>query len=147
VATSSAVIRAATPADLGWLARHDAEIDAREHARKIREEEIFVAEVSGECVGLLRLEFLWSKCAYIANLRVREEHRRRGVGRAFLRFLDDHLARLGCTIVLSSSQADAPEAQAWHRRMGFEECGVLSGINPGGVGEIFFRRKLGAPVP
>ncbi len=43
----------------------------------------------------------------------------------------------------SSSQADEPLPQAWHRRMGFAECGLIAGINPGGVGEIFFRKPLG----
>ena len=45
-------------------------------------------------------------------------------------------------MLYSSSQADEPEAQAWHRRMGFEECGIVSGINEGGIGEVFFRRPL-----
>lgn len=139
-------VRMATPGDLEWLAANDGRIDVREYARKVGEGEVLVAEVLGERVGLLRLEFLWSRLAYVAQVWVREERRRRGVGRAFLRHLDAHLARLGCTMLLSSSQADEREAQAWHRRMGFEECGVLSGINPGGVGEIFFRRRLGSPL-
>lgn len=139
-------IRPATRDDLDWLASHDREIGREEQARKVGLDEILIAEIAGERVGLLRLEFIWSKCAHIALVRVVEEHRRRGVGRAFLRFLDGHLVRLGCTILLSSSQADEPEPQAWHRRMGFEECGFLAGINPGGVGEVFFRRELGAPL-
>jgi len=42
---------------------------------------------------------------------------------------------------------DEPEPQAWHRRVGFSECGVLTGINEGSVGELFFRRRLGDPIP
>ena len=43
---------------------------------------------------------------------------------------------------MSSSQADEPEPQTWHRAIGFEECGIISGLNEGGIGEIFFRKKL-----
>jgi hypothetical protein len=50
----------------------------------------------------------------------------------------------GCPALYSSSQADEPEAQAWHRRVGFEECGLIAGINRGGVGEVFFRKQLRA---
>jgi hypothetical protein len=35
-----------------------------------------------------------------------------------------------------------PEPQAWHRHIGFTECGALVGINDGGIGEIFFRKVL-----
>jgi hypothetical protein len=26
--------------------------------------------------------------------------------------------------------------------MGFEECGIINGINDGGIGEVFFRKYL-----
>ena len=42
----------------------------------------------------------------------------------------------------SSSQVDEPPPQAWHRHMGFQECGIIAGINEGGVGEVFFRKAL-----
>jgi len=140
-------IRVATRDDLDWLVSRDDLIDRQEQARKIGEGEILVALTGGERVGLLRLDFIWSKQAYIAVVWVEEDHRRRGVGRAFLRFLDTHLTRLGCGTLLSSSEADEPGPQAWHRRMGFKECGFIAGINEGGVGEVFFLRKLGAPIP
>jgi hypothetical protein len=37
---------------------------------------------------------------------------------------------------------DESAPQAWHRWMGFEECGFLAGMNEGGVGEVFFRKAL-----
>jgi len=118
-----------------------------EQRRKIGESEILVAELDGERIGLLRLDFLWSKLAFVALVWVLEGHRRRGAGKAFLRFLDEHLARLGCKTLLSSSQADEASPQAWHRHMGFVECGILTGMDEHGVGEILFRRRLGDPLP
>jgi hypothetical protein len=41
----------------------------------------------------------------------------------------------------SSATGDEVPPQAWHRHMGFEECGILVGHNEG-VGEIFFRKSL-----
>ena len=34
------------------------------------------------------------------------------------------------------------EPQAWHRAAGFRECGIIAGINEGGIGEVFFRKEL-----
>jgi len=40
---------------------------------------------------------------------------------------------------------DEPEPQAWHRHMGFVECGIINGINENGIGEVFFRKTPGKP--
>jgi len=110
--------------------------------RKITHGEVFVAERGGEQLGYLRLEYLWSRLPYIAMIQVAPPHRRQGVGRALLAHLAGALVEQGHAILYSSSQADEPEAQAWHRRVGFEECGIVSGINEGGIGEVFFRKPL-----
>lgn len=110
--------------------------------RKVRDGEVLIATIGPEPVGYLRLEYLWSRVPYIALVRVIDGHRRRGVGRAMLAATESLLRSRGMTALYSSSQADEPEPQAWHRRVGFEECGIISGLNEGGVGEIFFRKRL-----
>jgi ribosomal protein S18 acetylase RimI-like enzyme len=135
------VVRFATPDDLDWLTAQD-DIPAAIIARKIAVSDILIAERAGERVGFLRLEYLWSTLPYIAMIRVIEHARQQGIGRALLAFLESVLREHGHTVLMSSSQADEPPPQAWHRHMGFEECGILSGINPGGVGEVFFRKAL-----
>jgi ribosomal protein S18 acetylase RimI-like enzyme len=135
------VVRFATPDDLDWLAAQD-DIPTAIIARKIAVSEMVIAETAGERVGFLRLEYLWSMLPYIAMIRVSETCRQQGIGRALLAFLESHLRERGHTLLMSSSQVDEPPPQAWHRHMGFEECGILSGINPGGVGEVFFRKAL-----
>ena len=111
-------------------------------ARKIDLNEVIIAEVEGESAGYLRLEYLWSLVPYIALIWVAPERRKRGVGRALLAFAGEYLRQSGHDVLYSSSQADEPEPQAWHRRVGFEECGIIAGINEGGVGEVFFRKHL-----
>lgn len=120
----------------------DGYITAQTLARKIEAAEVVIAESGSIPVGYARVEYLWSRLPYIALIRVRHEHQRQGVGRAILRFLERQLLEAGHGVLMSSSQADEPEPQRWHRSMGFHECGRLQGINTGDVDEIFFRKEL-----
>jgi len=135
-------IRLAAQAELDFVRQIDRHIPVEVAARKIEAQEILIAEANGALVGYLRLEFLWSLVPYIALIRVLPEYQRQGAGRALLAFLEDRLRRQGHTVLYSSSQVDEAEPQAWHRHMGFTECGFVAGINAGGVGEIFFRKQL-----
>jgi N-acetylglutamate synthase-like GNAT family acetyltransferase len=134
-------VRFAVPADLEFLRQHSY---APSHVveRKVEWQEFLVAERSGSLVGCLQLEYLWSLVPYVALIWVLPAHRRQGVGRAMLRYAETFLRDKGHDALYSSSQADEPEPQAWHRHVGFEECGVISGLNEGGIGEIFFRKRL-----
>ena len=104
-------------------------------------EDILIAVRNGKRVGYVRLEYLWSIVPYIALIRVLPEYQRQGVGKALLGFIETFLRETGHEALYSSSQADEPEPQAWHRHVGFEECGFIAGINEG-IGEVFFRKSL-----
>ncbi|HVO72183.1 MAG TPA: GNAT family N-acetyltransferase [Aggregatilineaceae bacterium] len=135
-------VRFAVPEDLAWCVTRDHHVPPAIIARKIGLDEILVAELVAKRAGYLRLEYLWSSVPYIALIGVVEQHRREGIGRAMLDFLEAHLRGAGHHVLMSSSQVNEAEPQAWHRHMGFEECGILTGINAGGVGEVFFRKGL-----
>ena len=143
------VIRFARLDDLDF-AYQDGYISAAVLKRKIdvqlasnpdRIEDVLIAERNGKRVGYVRLEYLWSIVPYISLIQVLPEYRRRGVGKALLQFIETFLRDAGHEALYSSSQADEPEPQAWHRHMGFEDCGFIGGINDG-VGEVFFRKSL-----
>lgn len=136
-------VRYATQRDLTFVTQ-DGYVPVHTVARKIEEREVLVAERDSVLAGYVRIEHLWSKVPYIALIRVLPDFRRHGVGRALLGFLEEQLRAAGHTVLLSSSQADELEPQAWHRHMGFVECGRLEGINEGGVDELFFRKELQA---
>lgn len=138
---STVTIRRAAMSDLGFVSQ-DGHLPEPIMRRKVEDGDVFVAERDGERVGYLRLEHLWAKLPYIELIRVLEPHRRTGVGQALLTFVETDMAARGHAVLYSSSQADEPEPQAWHRRMGFEECGLLAGVNEGGIGEVFFRKRL-----
>ena len=135
------LVRFATLDDTQFVSQ-DQYISAEIVRRKIEWHEVMVAEQNKCVVGYLRLEYLWSTIPYIALIRVIPECRRQGVSRAILDFLEGYLRSQGHKMFYSSSQADEREPQEWHRRMGFEECGLITEINKGSVGELFFRKRL-----
>jgi len=136
------IVKFARAADVIACSDFDNSISEAVLDHKMHNKEIVVAELDGQIVGYLRLEYLWSKIPYIALIRVDQSHRSKGCSRAILNFVEQQLIKQGYKLLLSSSQGAAPLLQQWHCAMGFEECGVINGINPNGVGEIFFRKLL-----
>lgn len=134
-------VRLAQSSDLDFVSR-DGFVSQEVILHKIEQEECFVLEVGGQYAGYLRLEFLWSLVPYISLVMILEEYRKKGYSRHLLGFVENNLKEQGFDVLYSSSQSDEPTPQAWHRHMGFEECGIITGINAGGIGEIFFRKAL-----
>lgn len=110
--------------------------------RKIDSNEIMLVEYQDMIIGYLKLEYIWSSIPYISLILLKKEFRGKGIGDKTLKFLEEHLKEKGFDILLSSSQVNEPKPQEWHRKHGFLECGILSGINHGGIGEVFFRKEL-----
>ncbi|MBI4471132.1 MAG: GNAT family N-acetyltransferase [Acidobacteria bacterium] len=135
-------VRLASHADFDFVHQIDHDLSVEVAARKIDAQEAVIAESNGIPVGYVRLQFLWSLIPFVALIHVLPEHQHQGVGRALMAFVEERLRSQGRTALYSSSQADEAEPQAWHRHIGFEECGIIAGINAGGVGEIFFRKQL-----
>ncbi|MBY6277501.1 MAG: N-acetyltransferase [Symbiobacterium thermophilum] len=111
-------------------------------AHKIALHELLLVERAGRTIGYVRLEYIWGKIPYIGLIWLEPTHRGQGIGRAVLAFVEAHLRERGYTFLLSSCQVNEPEPQAWHRAVGFRECGLIAGINDGGIGEVFFRKEL-----
>jgi len=134
-------IRFASPADLALL--QDAGFVSLDIVRrKLDWHEIVIAERDNGLVGYLQLEYLWSFIPCVGLIHVVPDYRRRGIGRGMLGYVEAFLRERGHDVIYSSAQANEEEPQAWHRHVGFEECGILAGVNKGGVGEIFFRKRL-----
>ena len=138
--SSEIKVRFAGNADFDFL-NPEVYIAAEIVSRKIEWREFIVAEKQDIRVGFLQFEYLWSLVPFIALIRVLPEYRRIGVGKKLLEFNENFLREKDCKEIYSSSQADEPEPQEWHRHMGFKECGMIAGIN-NGIGEIFFRKRL-----
>lgn len=140
VLAKGATIRFAVAADAEFLSRH-VYVSEAVVSRKIALDEYVVVASAEELLGFLQLEYLWSLVPYIGLIRVLPEYRRQGLGTAMLIFVERFLYEREYRSLYSSSQADEPDPQAWHRCVGFEECGVIRGINDG-IDEVFFCKTL-----
>lgn len=136
------IVRFAGPELLEWCVVSDSLVTEQIIRHKIVNDEIIIAELDGQPIGYLRLEYMWSIVPFIGLIFVIESYRKEGIGKMILAYLEDHLRSRGFDAYYSSSQADEPGPQAWHRSAGFQEAGMISGINEGGIGEIFFRKSL-----
>ena len=152
-------VRFAEKGDLNFCVRHDYKYLNETIVKKnIEEKAVIIAEVNKKPVGYLRISYMWLIIPYLAIIHVDEKYRKKGIGIKMIEFLQEYLRREGHRVLYSSSQANEPDPQAWHRRIGFEECGYIAGINhpvenlsanseteyigKAGIGEIFFRKIL-----
>ncbi len=140
IVQSHFIVRLAAANDLDTLTIHNY-IPRERVARMIEQSQFAITEVNGVPVGYAGLDWLVSVHPSLAMIWVFEEHRRQGIGAALLRFLENRRRESGFDTLYSSSQVDEVEPQAWHRRMGFEECGIITEFNRG-VGEMVFRKRL-----
>ena len=141
--STAARVREATADDVDRISAFEHTVDRKQLMRRIGDAYlVLIVERDARVIGYLRTEFLWSRIPYIGLIGVAEQERGKGLGRRLLETLEESLRVRGYTRLLSSSQADEPEPQAWHRHMGFAECGILSGLNEGGIGEVFFVKNL-----
>jgi GNAT superfamily N-acetyltransferase len=136
------IVRFAGPDDLEWCVVEDDYVTEQIIRHKIVNNEIVLAELDGQSIGYVRIEYLLSTIPYIGVIFVLDEYRHEGIGQMLLSFLIEHLKSLGHDELYSSSQVNEPEAQMWHRGNGFVECGFINGLNEGGIGEVFFRKQL-----
>src|SRR6188768_2082741 len=103
-------VRAATVIDAAFL-NNGSNLPESVISRKITAGEVVVAEMNGTLIGFCLVEYLWSKLPYIGLVRVEENHRRQGCGRAMLQFLESTLRDQGHRKLYSSSQANEPAPQ------------------------------------
>lgn len=138
----SIIVRFAQPEDMESCFVFDHSVRQDIIESKIDMHEIILAERSGEIIGYLKLEYIWSNLPYISLIILRPEFRGKGIGSLMLNYLIEFLQLNSFETLLSSSQVNEVEPQMWHRKKGFIECGILNGINEGGIGEVFFRLDI-----
>ncbi len=136
-----ATVRFGSLGDLDVVLRHSY-IPAQRVSLMLQWQQVVVAEHGGGLVGSACFDYLWGVTPFLAQIWVFEEYRRRGVGRAMLQYLEGYFLERGHEVLYSSSRVDELPPQAWHRHMGFEECGFLAALDRSDAGEVFFRKRL-----
>lgn len=131
------VVTVATAAHQDWLVAHDTEVTDAWVQRCLLQNEYVIAEWQGHPVGFLRYSLFWGKIPFMDMIRVRPEHRRRGVGVALFQHWEALMRDNGATLLMTSAQADEPAPLAWHKRNGFSEAGAVQFGALQTVAEIF----------
>ncbi|GAB5389122.1 MAG: hypothetical protein Alpg2KO_20900 [Alphaproteobacteria bacterium] len=133
---------------VSYILRHDHHAthwpgqSAEEHIIwQIKAGQYFIARKGGAIAGYLRFCRFWTM-PYIELIRVEPEWRGQQIGRQLVSALMDMARQEGSTYLLSSSQSNEPEAQAFHKAVGFVDMGRLSGLNDDGSDEVMFRLDL-----
>jgi GNAT superfamily N-acetyltransferase len=117
-------------ADDGWLADRDKQVRPEVLRAKVARGEYIVATSGDERIGFLRYSYMWSTVPFVDLVFVEPEHRNRGAARAMVDLLQAKARSLGRSMIMSSSQSDEPEPQAWHRRIGFRDAGAIVDMRP-----------------
>ncbi len=110
--------------------------------RKLKYNEILITKKNEESIGLLIYEYLWSHIPFVAQIWVHADFRKKGIGKSLLNYFEQHLKNNNHAMFLSSSMENNTRAQAWHKHMGFKDCGIISEINDDDTGEMFFKKSL-----
>jgi GNAT superfamily N-acetyltransferase len=89
---------------------------------------VFVAEVDGDVVGAASVHFSLTleydePAAKLSAIVVDERHRRRGIGEALARAVEEEAIREGCCLVFLTTAERRADAHAFYRRLGYEETG------------------------
>jgi len=100
---------------------------ARIRFQEVGSFEVLVADDSSKVVGFLVLSFvsaLTGLRAWIDDVAVKEEYRRRGIGQALVEAAIQRASMRGATHLFMDTSRGNPDAKDFYRACGFEEGGV-----------------------
>ncbi|OUO95012.1 GNAT family N-acetyltransferase [Cloacibacillus sp. An23] len=119
-------LRAADSRDIAEILSTDTYIPKEMLLAKIDRapEQVRLIRHSGATVGVLRYGFLWDYIPYLCFLNIRGEFRGRGYAGEALRSWENEMARGGHDTLFCSIPSD-DAAQAFYRKMGYEDAGSL----------------------
>ncbi len=112
--------------------------------QKQKDGTLWVAIVDGKVIGTFGYVREWSHGAnYLEGIVVDAEYRRSGIGSKLLeRFIQVcREEQTNQPYALSSTSVDNAASISVHRKMGFEECGIMKGLHYG-KDEILFRLRV-----
>lgn len=137
-------IRYVQAGDRDFWFRLDRHLPGEEFERKVRDRMGYVLLMEGRPAGLLRYNLFWDSVPFCTLLSVREESRRKGLGRALMTHWETEMAQKGYPGVMTSTRADET-AQLFYRRLGYEDAGGLFLTIPGceeQPAELFFVKAI-----
>jgi len=140
-------IRPARTADAEALQALDGLFSGTRHPddlfrKAIAEGKVGIAEVERDGVaGYVRWEYFWDDIPLCLTVRVRPEHRRRGIGRRLYAHIEERFREDGHTFWLSSTEETNDVSVRFHEALGFHRIGALSDLGQD-VEEVFYRKEI-----
>jgi ribosomal protein S18 acetylase RimI-like enzyme len=128
--------------DLPWLMENDGYVSADWVERCINHQEYITVSEGNHNLGFLRFSLFWGEIPYMSLIMVKPDHQKRGIGTAMFNFWEQAMREKGAKVLLTSSDYDELDPQAWHKRNGFEACGQLTFGTFQPTPEIFFVKNL-----
>lgn len=133
------LVETAVATHLVQLTTLDRHLTSDQLAQKIERAELLVALQGDSVIGWLRFSFFWDLIPFMNMLGVREAYRKQGIGTRLVQTWEAQMQEQGCDQVLTSTQSDE-DAQFFHRKMGYQDCGAL--LLPNEPLEILLRKRL-----
>ncbi len=124
--------------DRDAVVRLDNRDDAATADLRLAQRRFHLLLVDGEPCGIARLDWVWELIPYLGYIGIEPAHRGFGYSRLLLDAVVEHARASGQPRLFSSSTADEPEPQAWHRHVGFRDAGRIRELNDFGEDEVFF---------
>jgi len=103
----------------------------------------FIAEENGEIVGFGRVHFYgWNRSAYVINLLVDADYRRRGIGSLLLKTMEDFARENGARVILFDTAIDNIPALNLYFKNGFKICGYNERLYGNGKTALYLAKEL-----
>lgn len=133
------LIRFADLRDFELIAARDKWIAADILSEKLSRGEVLAAFVGNRFAGWLRYGLFWDSIPFVNMLRVEEEMRGKGIGKALtLRFEEEMRSRGAKTVMTSSAQNEY--AQHFYLKLGYRAVGGFAPENE--PYELLFAKEL-----
>jgi GNAT superfamily N-acetyltransferase len=136
-ASVAACVRAAYAGYVERIGREPAPMGA-DYEALITAGAVWVAHDAGDVVGVLVLHAL-GDALLIENVAVRPDRQGRGLGRALMRFAEEHARRAGLSEVTLYTNARMTENLRFYPALGYAETG--RGVQDG-FDRVFYRKHL-----
>lgn len=79
---------------------------------------------------------------YVQLVWIKEEYRRKGIGKLFYKKIEQIAKTKGATKLFSSCDYDNYPSLKMHKSLGFRKCGYIKNLGKNGEKEIFFSKKI-----
>ena len=111
-------IRYAKEDDYPWFRNHDKHISEN----KIKNNEVYVVEISEKIIGWLRYNLFWDCIPFMNLIYFLEDYRRIGIVKKLVEYWEKDMKQKGYNNVLTSTQSNE-DAQHFYRKIGYREIG------------------------